>query len=142
MAESTRRTNVSASDWRVQVATVIVDGLIVLGVCVLLGLHVLDATIGVALLGPLIGARAAVHKSKAAAQGQEGSSAVAVGNAGGAVALVLGVGAALGMLARARGHIALLLLVLGIGATAYSVGRTVTGDHQLAAHAIALDTSR
>ena len=123
------------SDWRVQVATVVVDGLLVLGICLLLGLHVLDATIGVALLGPLIGARAAVHKARAqdAVAGATAGATAVVNNAGGAIAIAIGFGTILTAMLRAKGHVAMFLLVLlGVGVTAgVSHGRTVTGNRTL-----------
>lgn len=104
---------VPGSDWRVQVATVVVDGLIVIGVLLLLALHALDTTIGVALLGPLIGARAAVHKQNARAL-DSGTPALASGSAGGAVALAIAVGSIVGLgWLRSKGHAIVLLLLVG-----------------------------
>jgi hypothetical protein len=117
---------VGSQDWRVQIATIIVDGLIVLGVFVMLGLHVLDTTIGVALLSTLIGARVTALKPRL----PEGAVSAVSNNAGGALALLLVIGTGLVHLLRARGPAALVVLVLGgasIAACASSA-RTVTGD--------------
>lgn len=94
------------TDWRVQLGQHAIDGLIAVGVLVLMALRPDFVSIGVALLGPLVGARAAALK---------GSSSSAVpAPVGGAVALVVAGGAMLAAMGlRARGVAVMALLALG-----------------------------
>ena len=116
------------TDWRVQVAHVMVDAVIVIGAFALLALHRLDPMIAIALVGPLVGARTAIRPRASSSSSSSPSSSTSSSSptlppeSGGAIALVVGLGA---MLARGWGRskgIALLAFVaLSIGGCASSL---------------------
>ena len=105
-----------STDWKVQIAHVAADVVIVIVVACLMAARVLGSELGIAILGPLVGARLSV-----AGIGKRGAAAPA----GGAVAL-LGIVAAAGLaLARSRAGVAVLTLAgLALASSIAACGTT------------------
>jgi len=98
--------NPQGLDWRVQITHVFVDALIVLGAFVLLGIRAVDAAIAIAIVAPLVGARASMHL-------RPNGAGSAGGSVGGAVALAIGIGAiGARIFASSRGIAVLALTVI------------------------------
>lgn len=96
-----------SNDWRVQLGQHLVDAVIAIGVLILIALKPDFTGIGVAILGPIVGARAAASKA-----GKPGDPSQLAPVVGGAVALVAFAGA---LFARSRGVAVMLLALVGFG---------------------------
>ncbi len=97
-------------DWRVSVAHVAFDAIVACAILVLVALKVLPTEIGIALVGPMLGARAAMVQQQRTAA----ASGVPAVQSSAALALLVGVGLVLRAWARGRGAaVAFVGLVLG-----------------------------